>query len=316
MMKSPKAEWNGLLLVDKPEGMTSHDVVDEVRHLLGQRSVGHTGTLDPIATGLLVLVLGQATKLSDYLMATTKSYWLKIRLGVTTDTYDRSGKVMATSPVSLLPEDVQAKISVLQGTFDWPVPMYSAVKVHGHKLYELARQGQTAEVPIKQMSFFDVHIEDLVLPDVSLRMHCSKGSYLRTWCHELGKTLGCGATLQELRRLTVGQFNIDQAATLGQLAEWNQGSSVSPLSPPPGFVPMSQSLNDWRALIVQERDERLLRNGQVPRDVANRLIVEIKQSLQSQKPVGVRILDGRGELLGLLEAHPQEGLKIRRVFKV
>jgi tRNA pseudouridine55 synthase len=298
---------DGLLLIDKPQDLTSHDVVARLRKILGQRSIGHTGTLDPLATGLMVMVLGEATKLSDYLMAADKSYSLKIKLGVTTDTLDRTGKVLSEKDGRVEAAKLRAAVAELEGEFDWQVPLFSAAKVDGKKLYEHGRGGTGESVvrPTKRMKFWDIRILELGEDRLEVALSCSKGSFVRTWASRLGEILGTGAVVEELRRLNVGRWSVEQASTLEQLEAGDA----------PSFVPMGQALPDLRPVIAGPREIKLVVNGQIPKDLASRLMFEQKQAIETQTPVYIKVLTGEGSLLAILAAEPGQGLKIRRVFR-
>ncbi len=311
---------NGLLLVDKPEGWTSHDVVAKVRRLMGQKTVGHSGTLDPMASGLLVILLGEATKLSDYMRAKDKVYQVRVQLGVTTDTLDREGEVLSKKVVAFSENEVKEAILKAQGELTLPVPIYSAVKVRGTKLYDYARSGRAVEVPLKQMRFENFRIEAIGPDHFCLEMLCSQGSYVRAWAAHVGELLGVGGCLAALRRTASGPYSIEQALTveaLESLLDQAEGCSLEELHWGEAFVPLAQALPDWHSLMISGRDERLLRNGQISRDVSNRLIIQLKEATRQGQSLGVKVLssENRGELLALLEARPLQGLKIRRVFK-
>lgn len=306
-MTTAPAPLDGLLLVDKPADMTSHDVVAKVRYVLKQKSVGHTGTLDPLATGLLILVLGEATKLSDYLLAADKSYGLKVRLGVTTDSMDRTGKVLTeTSCDQLTAERVRAAALALQGDFQWPVPIFSAAKVDGKKLYEHGRAGTQVVIPTKAMKYWDAEIDEVSPLGVQMKISCSKGSFIRTWADELGKKLGVGGIIEELRRLSVGTWDLSQAVKL---------NSLTPELAREALVPMGKALPEWKQVVANPKEMRLISNGQVPRDLVNRLIFEQKQSFELNSPVFIKVLSPASDLLAILAAEPGQGLKIRRVFR-
>lgn len=304
-----KESRHGLLLIDKPQDFTSHDVVARVRKSLGQRSVGHTGTLDPLATGLMVMVVGDATKLSDYLMASDKRYWLKIRLGVTTDTLDRTGKVLSQRDVQVDLARLRQAVKELEGEFDWEVPLFSAAKVDGKKLYEHGRGGTGQDVvrPVKRMRFWDVELLESAGDQLEVVMSCSKGAFVRTWASQLGEILGTGAVVEELRRLNVGSWKLENALTLEQLEE--TANNV------PAFIPMSHALPDLKPILAAPREAKLLVNGQIPRDLATRLMFEQKKAIEIQCPVFIKVLTGEGDLLAILAAEPGQGLKIRRVFR-
>lgn len=212
-------ELDGILIVDKPTGMTSHDVVNQLRRLLHMKRIGHAGTLDPMATGVLVILLGKATKLSQYLMSRDKEYEGTLRLGQITDTQDADGNILVTTPVpaTLTADTLTAAMNEMQGDQYQTPPMFSAKKIQGVPLYKLARKGETVE---REPRF--IHVEQFVLlgyspPDATFRVKCSKGTYVRTLAHDLGRTLGPGAHLTALRRTAAGEMNIAQAATLPEL---------------------------------------------------------------------------------------------------
>jgi tRNA pseudouridine55 synthase len=306
------AQIDGLILIDKPTGITSHDVVHRMRRAVKQKSVGHTGTLDPLATGLMILVLGEATKLSDYLLMSDKSYWIKVRLGATSDTLDRTGKILSETGCSLTREQVMAAVEKLQGDFEWPVPLYSAAKIDGKKLYEYGRAGEAIELPKKPMSFWEAQVEEFSGNMLQLKITCSKGSFVRTWADQLGRELGVGGLIEELRRIRVGPFALEQSITLDE-AERRGHQPNADFAP--AFIPMAQALPSWKALIANSKDARLMSNGQVPRDLENRLVFEQKQAFDTRSPVFVKVMTGGGELLAILAAEPGQGLKIRRVFR-
>jgi tRNA pseudouridine55 synthase len=204
---------NGLLLVDKPSGVTSHDVVDHVRRASGVRRIGHTGTLDPAATGLLILCVGHATRLSDFLVGMDKVYEGAMRFGVVTDSYDLDGKVVEERPVPDLSEaEIQAAFDRFTGDILQLPPMVSAVKVGGERLYKLARRGETVEREPRPVTVKEFTLLDYRAPDALFRVRCTRGTYARTLCYDVGETLGCGATLASLRRTGVGHHSVENSA--------------------------------------------------------------------------------------------------------
>ena len=217
-MLSVAAAPDGVLLVDKAEGMTSHDVVALVRRQLGIKKVGHCGTLDPIATGLLLLTIGRGTKVQDLLMSEDKEYVGTLTLGATTTTQDREGDVVETRPVPQLSEaDVQAAFDKFRGDFYQTPPMVSAKKHGGVPLYKLARQGKVVEREPRFVHVYRYSINGIALPDVDFTVLCSKGFYVRTYAHDIGKALGCGAHLKSLRRTKSGRFDVENAITVEQI---------------------------------------------------------------------------------------------------
>lgn len=313
---------NGLLLVDKPTGMTSHDVVYRVRKILGMRGIGHAGTLDPLASGLLVLLIGEATKVSDYLLNADKGYEVTIRLGIETDSMDITGKVLREVAIDsdngglgIDPDRIRQAVQSMQGVLNLEVPVHSAVKVDGKRLYEFAHKGERpVQVPVREMTFFDLAILDMGKDVVRIRMKCSKGSFVRAWAHELGKRLGCGGCVEELRRISSSPFEISQTIRLDDLENrWmarkeRHGSEIGP-----AWVALRDSLPHFSRLNVEGQDERLLKNGQISGPVKQRLLQFIGSFDASPPPV--RVIAGESDdLLALLVAEPGEFYKVKRVF--
>jgi tRNA pseudouridine55 synthase len=331
---------HGLLLVDKPSGITSHDVVARARRCLGMKAVGHAGTLDPLATGLIILLLGEATKLSDYVLNADKSYQVKVRLGLITDSLDITGRVLERREVNIPEETLNSAILEAQGDLSLPVPAYSAVKVGGKKLYELARAEKLSPTPVRTMNFFNLKLFEIGQDSFSARVDCHKGGYIRSWVEFIGKNLGCGATVEELRRLGSGRFRVEQSLTLENLEELARASrienqvsedqeaqgiqeaplgqgGINPLIFGDSFVSLNQALPHWKALTVKGRDEHLMVNGLVSHDLSRRLIIERKMANSERVIVPVKILSSAtGQLLSLIEAMPEGGLKVRRIFQM
>lgn len=211
---------DGVLLVDKAEAMTSHDVVALVRRQLGIKKVGHCGTLDPIATGLLLLTIGRGTKVQDLLMSEDKEYVGTLTLGATTSTQDREGEVLETKPVPQLTEEqIRAAFDKFRGDFYQMPPMVSAKKHGGVPLYKLARQGKVVEREPRFVHVYRHTIDRIALPDVDFSVLCSKGFYVRTYAHDIGEALGCGAHLKSLRRTKSGRFDVANSITVAQIKE-------------------------------------------------------------------------------------------------
>ncbi len=206
---------HGIVLVDKPSGLTSHDVVGAVRRITGQRRAGHCGTLDPLATGLLVICLGRATKVVQFLTGSNKTYEATIAFGQTSPTYDReglSGDERSDEPVDgLAGPRVETCVKQLTGRIMQTVPVYSAVRVDGRRLHEMARRGQQCDPPTREVNVHSAAIIDFVNPVLRVQLSCSAGAYVRSWAHDLGQLAGCGAYLHDLRRLASGPFSIDDA---------------------------------------------------------------------------------------------------------
>ncbi len=210
--------FDGVLLVDKPAGLTSHDVVDRIRRHFGFNKVGHCGTLDPAATGLLLIVLERATKLQDRLMSADKIYEGTMLLGVATDSQDADGVVLAEKPVPpLSADDIEHVFGKFRGDIQQIPPMVSAIKHKGQPLYKLARKGKTVEREPRLIHIYDLRLLALELPKVRFRVACTKGTYVRTLCADIGDALGCGAHLSELRRARSGHFDVKDAQPLAKL---------------------------------------------------------------------------------------------------
>jgi len=209
---------DGVLLVDKASGMTSHDVVAIVRRRLNTKKVGHCGTLDPLATGLLLIVLGRGTKIQDLLMAEDKEYVGTMKLGETTDSQDADGQVVETKPVPEYPrEQIDAAFAKFQGDFYQMPPMVSAIKKEGVPLYKLARQGKVVEREPRFVHVYAHEIQSVRLPEIDFRVVCSKGFYVRTYAFDIGNELGCGAHLKSLRRTKSGKFTLEHAVTVNDI---------------------------------------------------------------------------------------------------
>jgi len=209
---------DGLLVVDKPAGLTSHDVVALVRRKLEIKKVGHCGTLDPIATGLLLLTLGRGTKIQDLLMSEDKEYAGTLLLGVTTSTQDRQGEIINQREIPPLDEDkIRAAFEKFRGDFYQMPPMVSAIKHGGVPLYKLARQGKEIEREPRLVHVYRYSVDRIALPEIDFSVVCSKGFYVRTYVHDIGEELGCGAHLQSLRRIKSGRFNVDRAISIAEI---------------------------------------------------------------------------------------------------
>ncbi len=238
-MEKPANDFEGILLIDKDSGCTSHDVVDRVRRCLKIRSVGHAGTLDPLATGLLVILVGRATKVSQYLMSLDKVYEGGFKLGEETDSHDSDGQIVSSMPVpgDLNEDGIRAHMASFIGDQYQTPPMFSAKKVNGVALYKLARQGKEVE---RQPRFIRISSFDLLEwknPTGKFRLACSKGTYVRTVCHDMGKRIGCGAHMTSLRRISSDKFHVSNAVRLDDLAQMNASAIRKLLIPVCEAVP-------------------------------------------------------------------------------
>jgi len=224
--KSPTRASSGILLLDKPSGITSNAALGRAKRVLGIRKAGHTGTLDPMASGLLVLCFGEATKVSGFLLDADKAYEAEATLGTTTDSEDAEGEVIAESPVpEFSPEDIESALSALRGPIQQIPPMHSALKHQGKRLYELARRGEVVERPPRSVVIHALECVDWTHPKLRLSVRCSKGTYIRSLVRDLGESLDCGAHLSALRRTLSAPFDIADAITLDQLSDLNVESA-------------------------------------------------------------------------------------------
>ena len=211
---------DGVINVYKEAGFTSHDVVAKLRGILRQKKIGHTGTLDPEAAGVLPVCLGKGTRLCDMLTDKKKTYETVLLLGVSTDTQDTTGTVLKEREVTCSSEEAEAAVESFLGDQMQIPPMYSALKVNGKKLYELAREGIEVERKPRPVHFYEIEILNMTLPRISLRVTCSKGTYIRTLCHDIGEKLGCGAAMEKLVRTRVDRFSLENSHTLEEIASY------------------------------------------------------------------------------------------------
>lgn len=288
---------DGILNINKPAGQTSFSVVAKIRRLSGERRAGHAGTLDPEATGVLLVCLGKGTRIIEFLVDTTKTYLAEIELGSTTDTYDGSGQVTHRSDVSgITLEQIENAVAAYRGTIHQTPPMYSAVKHQGQPLYKLARKGIDIERESRPVTIHRLEIHDWQEPVITTEIECSKGTYIRSLAHDLGKTLGCGAHLKSLVRTGCGDFRIDDSTSMPELEEafrhgyWQQ------------FVyPIDKALRHQKAVVVNEATEEMIKRGK-------QVLLETESSKRngniSQKYCRVYSLDGR--FLAVLECTSDE----------
>lgn len=247
---------NGIINVYKERGYTSHDVVAKLRGILKQKKIGHTGTLDPEAQGVLPVCLGNATKVCDMLTDQTKEYQAVLLLGITTDTQDTTGTVLEESPVTCTEEEVRRCIAGFIGIQDQIPPMYSALKVNGKKLYELARQGVEVERRARRITIENIQINDIRLPEVDITVACSKGTYIRTLCNDIGAALGCGGCMKSLLRTRVGSFCIGDSVRLDEIAAYRDGGELNRILKPTDSV-----FAQFPRISLCSEAERLVRNG-------------------------------------------------------
>ncbi len=276
---------DGIILINKPSGMTSHDVVDYVRGKTGIKKIGHTGTLDPNATGLLIFCVGKATRLSEFFISMDKTYEGKMRLGIVSDSYDIDGNIVAENqiPANITEEDIKRYCSEFIGKIEQIPPMVSAIKIGGKRLYKMAREGLSIERQPRKVKVDEFTILKVDLPYIWIRISCSRGTYVRTLCHDLGQKIGCGAILVELTRLRIGNFNLNNAISLESITSKEDLAKH--------IISIAEAL-DLPYVIVSKHGENIFRNGgKILKD-------EIKQ-LQDGTNELVKVLNEEGEFLGL-----------------
>jgi len=247
---------SGVLVVDKPVGLTSHDVVQIIRKGTNIRRAGHTGTLDPRASGVLVVLIGPAVRLSEYVSASDKRYQAIVRLGTTTDTYDADGHITSSAPVNITETQFENTLKQFIGEIEQVPPPYSAVKVKGRKAYEMAREGEEMDLQPRKIQVYNLELLEWAPPEAVIDVYCSSGTYVRSLAHDLGKTLGCGAYLVGLRRTKSGRFTLRDAVPLRKLREaFEAGNWYQYL------IPAAEALSDWPALELSVDQVEAVRHG-------------------------------------------------------
>ena len=247
--------YNGIINVHKEAGFTSHDVVAKLRGILKQKKIGHTGTLDPDATGVLPVCLGNGTKLCDMLTDKSKEYETVMLLGIATDTEDISGTVIDEKEINVTEKQVKEAIESFTGEYSQIPPMYSALKVNGQKLCDLARKGVVIERTPRPVVIHEIEILEMKLPRVRMRIHCSKGTYIRSLCRDIGDKLGCGACMEELKRTRVGIFETDNSYTLNQIEKLVNEGRIEEI------ITGTEYMFDYPKLVLREQDDYLVKNG-------------------------------------------------------
>jgi tRNA pseudouridine55 synthase len=250
---------NGIIVIDKPAGKTSHAVVQDVKKILGAKKVGHTGTLDPLATGVLPVCINEATKLAQFFNMDRKEYRATVLLGVTTDTYDVEGKIIAEASPSVDRADISRALLSLVGTRQQVPPPYSAVKYQGQPLYKWARKGITIVTLPRTIEIYHISLEDVTLPYVTFSVACSKGTYIRSLCLEIGEMLGCGACLAGLRRIKSGYFSEREAFTVAGVAEKERKEALAA-----HIIPLADVLPDLPVIPVDKPLADKIRQGYQP----------------------------------------------------
>ena len=252
---------NGIIIVDKPAGWTSQDVAAKLRGVFHERRIGHGGTLDPMAMGVLPVFVGRATRAAEFMESAEKEYIAGLRLGMTTNTQDTSGETLQTAPVSVTKQQLEAALKQFTGPIEQIPPMYSAIKIGGKKLYELARKGQEIERKPRPVTIYELELLDGDGADWTIRVRCSKGTYVRTLCHDIGAALGCGGCMSSLRRTMAGGFTLQQAVTMPELLKFAEENDPQAL-----LMPVDALFAQHPALIVTMGQAARIRNGADVRD--------------------------------------------------
>lgn len=297
---------DGIINVYKEKGFTSHDVVAKLRGILHIKKIGHTGTLDPDAVGVLPVCIGKGTKLCDMITDTDKTYEAVMLLGISTDTQDISGNVLSKKDVAVDEKTLIETIDSFVGEYKQIPPMYSAIKVNGRKLYQLAREGIEIERSPRDVYIHSIHINDMNLqddePSVTMTVSCSKGTYIRTLCHDIGEKLGCGACMKSLSRTRVGRFYIDDSYTINQIAALNLKGELSSIVTP------VDSMFDYPEIRIKREYDKLLYNG-------NQLPLSAGKASDGNTADKVRIYNESGEFIGIYSMD-DSGYKPVKIFSV
>lgn len=289
---------NGIINVYKERGFTSHDVVAKLRGILHMKKIGHTGTLDPEAAGVLPVCVGQATKVCSLLTDTDKTYVAAVKLGLTTDTQDMTGKILTRNPVRTTEADIRNVLSGFVGEI-WQIPpMYSAIKVNGKKLYELARQGKEVERKPRQITIHELRLQKIELAEqqFTIEVTCSKGTYIRTLCQDIGEKLGCGAAMKSLVRTRSGRFALENALTLEEIEAYRKAGQTDCF-----LMPIDSVFEKFAKCTVREEGMRFLQNG-------NQIQPLLCSYAAPETGETVRMYDSFGEFYALYRYEEQDGM--------
>ena len=289
---------NGVINIYKERGFTSHDVVAKLRGILKQKKIGHTGTLDPDAEGVLPVCLGKGTRLCDMLTDHSKVYEAVLLLGQSTDTQDVSGNVLQEAPVDVSEEEVREAIMSFVGPYDQIPPMYSALKVNGQKLCDLARAGKEVERKARPVEIYEIQIEEIHLPRVRMTVSCSQGTYIRTLCHDIGEKLKCHGCMESLLRTRVGQFLLKDSLTLAQVETYRDENRITEI-----VMPVDQVFSDCQALKLTKEAAKLGYNGNP--FTSTQALTENDQMVEKSSDISLdggkwfRVYDPEGVFIGV-----------------
>lgn len=293
---------NGIINVYKEKDFTSHDVVAKLRGILKQKKIGHTGTLDPQAEGVLPVCLGNATKLCDLLTDKTKEYEAVLRLGVTTDTQDMTGEILSEKQVSVSEEQIREIIMGFVGKSEQIPPMYSALKINGKKLYELAREGKEVERKPRPIEIYHIDIKEVKLPLVTFRVSCSKGTYIRTLCQDIGEKAGCGGAMESLLRTRVDRFRVEEAYTLGQIEQLRDEGKLDSI-----LYAVDEMFPGYPRVTVQNAFRKIIDNGNsIFSMMYQESILPVRGEQEADKPMRIRVYNEDRVFYGIYEYIPEK----------
>lgn len=291
-------EYSGIIILNKPCGISSHRCVGIVRKALNMKKVGHTGTLDPEASGVLPILAGPATRASDFLTMEDKKYRARILLGTRTDTLDMAGDVLETNPVTVREDDVRRVVAGFVGNIEQIPPMYSAIQINGERLYNLARQGIDVKREPRSITIFSIDIVGIELPFVTLDVHCSKGTYIRTLASDIGDALGCGGCISELTRTASGVFTIDKAITPEELLSLSEEGKAGE-----AIIPLDTFFENYESIFLDKKRADRVKNG-VP--------IYYRGKVQGQL---YRIYDEERNFIALSRADFEDGRECLKLIK-
>lgn len=296
---------DGILNIYKEQGFTSHDVVAKLRGICKQKKIGHTGTLDPDAVGVLPVCLGKATKVCDLLTDKDKTYEAVLQLGVVTDTQDMSGEILSKQEVSVSRDEIEEAVMSFVGDYDQIPPMYSALKVNGKKLYELAREGKVVERKARRITIHEIEISKINMEQktVTMTVSCSKGTYIRTLCHDIGEKIGCGGAMATLKRTKVSSFMIQDSLTLSEVEELVKEGTIEE-----HLVKVDSLFASLPAVTVSKKYQKYVDNG-------NKIQISfLTEPVRTSPNQEFRVYDEDQRFVGIFEAENRKTLKPKKMF--
>lgn len=291
-------DFNGVIIINKPVGGSSHRCVSIARRALNMKKIGHTGTLDPLASGVLPLLVGTATRAADFLSSEDKSYRATVLLGTRTDTLDITGTVLSTSPVNVTEEEIRKAVSSFVGEISQIPPMYSAIQVNGERLYNLARNGIEVERKARNITIFSINIVKIDLPEIVLDVHCSKGTYIRTLASDIGDALGCGGTIKALERTQCGIFSIENAITPDHLMELSEKGEIESV-----IIEVDKLFGSYKKIKLDKKRADRVKNG-----------VPIYYKTHSANEI-FRVYDENDVFIALSKSDMEDGRECLRLIK-